>query len=370
MDRLSNAISVARIICMFRIISVNYFPHIFNKFYGVSYVDAVKTQENYMSIMNQNTWFIDKVAYFLTYSGWSAVVAFTILSGFSLWLSVKKSGTFTLSSYIQSRLTRIYIPYLIIVFVAYFMSNSHGIFSMSALIGVASRYNSGAYDLDVPLWFKSAIFICYLVFPLIVIIYKYTKTVGIILVAIACFVASVLTANTNSEWYPLFPFVFFMVVGIALAEIVYKLKSKWIIIASVILIPVCSLVYLWINYIEPSSSVGENWNLVQINGVPLSGFVLLGLTGVILFMSIGYLLPKMWGKWLIILSRGTFTVFLVHYLLVPGINKLALMFNQHLSVFLVGIYIAMLIGLSCYQWVIDRLVVNKIKMMFNTKYSI
>jgi len=379
--KISNGISIARIISMLWIFSVNYFgtSYIFKAFYGVEYEYAIKTSENFINLMNTNQWFIDKVFFVFSYAGWAGVVSFVFLTGFSLWFSILLSGKFRVSDYVIKRFNSIYVPYLfaaIIVFlVGVFITGIRPKeYELAVLIMGASRFVVNVYNYNAPLWFISMILLLYLFFPIIPIIYNKFRFVGVLIFTLIsyflCWIIFILYPHIKSPLYPLIPFWAFLCTGVAMFHIIYKcLKKdlvKYLNIACLVTVVIgIGCLYKFI-YLLPLSDLQTPW------AIRYRFLFASGLLGVLTFFSLGYLLPVKLHKFLRWLSRGTFAVFLYHYLLrslfIQNI-KLGIL-PEHLSIAFIAFYSLMLIIFSAFQGLFDKTIAKYIKKLSYKSYEI
>jgi len=353
--RISNAISVAKIVAMGLIVSVNYFSWLFNGMYGVEYQYALS---NFIEVMNKNEFIFDKIAFVSAYVGWSGVVMFVILSGCSLWLSRLKNG-FNLNNFIRDRITGFYFPYLLAVvisFIGFTVVNTirptYSIESGSllALIMCGADYNINAQLYNTPLWFASVIVALYFAYPFIVFLHDKYGVKSILAVVGILFIPVIFFGGFPIVTSPLLRFLMLFCSGILAVNVMIKYNLKIIvIILSVISIPL--IVYF--AYIQPQQA--SVWVVNNTFAV--------GILATIVFLTIGYFLPVKWNKVLRWLSRGTFTVFLYHYLLIHIISPTMAMMSS-LSLALLLAYGTMLVGGSFMQGFVDKKVSQYITPLF------
>jgi len=387
--KISNSISFTRIMTMFWIVSVNYFQIIFGNFYSQGYQYAVEKSKNFVEIINSSQ-FIDKIFLPFFYSGWSGVVIFVMISGFSLWFSILISKKFKIGEYVQGRFTGIYLPYfvaiVITVIVNYlFIKILPQPFDISVLLLGASRFVPAANAYNGPFWFITLILLCYLFFPIIPIIYNKFHLKGILFLTIISSgplfylwdifhttTAKGVTTPIPSSLYPLFPFWAFLCIGVLLCHLILKftrmnfkkINQRYIKLLLPWFFIIVGIVLLFkILYLDPSLNPEIPW---QISPWFAS------MAGILVFFSAGYLLPIKFYNILRWLSRGTFSVFLYHYLLHPFLSPYIRpdILTHHISIAIFLMYLIMLIGFSVFQSVIDKTVVKFIKSLYEKDYEI
>jgi peptidoglycan/LPS O-acetylase OafA/YrhL len=388
--RISNGISLTRIIAMFWIVSVNYFQLVFKNFYNQEYPDAVAKTQNFIEVM-KNSHFIDKIFLPFFYSGWSGVVIFVIISGFSLWLSILVSKKFKIGEYIIERFNGIYVPYFVAVIISifvnyYFLKGTPQPYVLPALLLGAAKFVPAAQWVNSPLWFISLILVCYLFFPIIPIIYNKFRLIGILVITIISsivmfylwdvFHTTTVRGVTNpilSSLYPLFPFWAFLCIGVLLCHLIYKsimiqlrkTIQEYVKILLPLFFVIVGTIFLFkILYLDPSKNSEIPW---QINPW------LAGMAGTLVFLSAGYLLPVRFYRILRWLSRGTFTVFLYHYVASPLVVKHIspnIILTPHISIAIILMYLAMLIGFSVCQSFVDNTLVKFVKSLCKKDYEI
>lgn len=386
--KISNGVSIARIISMFWIFSVNYFPFIFKAFYGVEYQYAIETSRNYINVMETSPWIIDKIIFVASYAGWSGVVIFAIMSGFSLWLSILTSGTFRVGDYVVKRFNSIYVSYFIAVIIAFiagsFIRNIElESFSLVAMTMGAARFVGSAYEYNPPMWFITLMLLCYLFFPIIPIIYNRFRILGVT-AAVACFCGVYLFfrlsfgpsyyLTVKGPEYPLMPFWVFLCFGLLASHFIFKHRGMQIRIRNISLrvtdalcafaIPVSGYLFYWFIYLEPQKNLATSWNIFDPYW--------LGVVAAVALFAIGYYLPASWHKPLRWLSRGTLAVFLYHYIILPFLIPYMKppLFTQHLSVALLGTYVVMLAFLSMFQYILDKTIVKFTRHLTSREYKL
>jgi len=354
--RISNAISVAKIVAMGLIVSVNYFSWLFNGMYGVEYQYALS---NFIEVMNKNEFILDKIAFVSAYVGWSGVVMFVILSGCSLWLSRIKKG-FNLISFIKDRITGFYFPYLLAVaisFIGFTVVNTirptYSIESGSllALIMCGADYNINAQLYNTPLWFASVIVALYFIYPFIVFLHEKYGAKGILVVILLLFLPVIFIGNFPVVTSPLLRFLVLFCCGILAVNMLIKYDLK---IISIVCTSISIPLIVYFAYIQPQQE--PVWVVNNTFAV--------GILATVVFLAIGYYLPVKWNKVLRWLSRGTFTVFLYHYLLIHIISPSMAMIPS-LSLALLLAYGTMLVGGSFMQGFVDKKVSQYITPLFN-----
>lgn len=383
--KISNGISVARIFAIFWIFLVNYFStSLFRSYYDVEYQYAIEKTENFLKIMNSNNnpWLIDKIMFVLSNAGWSGVVIFIFLVGFSLWLSFLKSKRFKISDYLAGRFNNVYIPYLISIIIAsitgiyirHIMPVNH---DLLALILGAAKFHETALRYNPPIWFISMLFLLYLFFITIPLIYNKSRFVGLLsFTLILCGLWAFM--DWSEPGYLglgiaftilLFHFIV-MGLGVLISHIVYKyskfkiLKINTLNLITIFVIPVGFYLMFKFIYLDLSKDLTVPWLIAR----PYA-------TGIIIsfiFISIGYLLPIGFYKPLRWLSRGTFAVFLYHYVIgffiIPYLRPE--FFRHHLSLALILPFLVILILMSVFQKFIDKTIVRYAQKVFFKEYKI
>lgn len=356
MERISNAISVSKIVAMFWIVAVNYYSWLFTGLYGVEYQYALS---NFIQVMNKNEFILDKITYVSAYAGWAGVVMFAILSGCSLWLSKIKNG-FNLTEYIPKRIMSVYLPYLIavgisfVIFTVYnYFFHSFPIFiesSLSSLIIGAGKFAPNSSVINTPIWFISLIILLYICYPIIPFIYKEFKLIGIAILTGICFVLYFFFGKYLNVLYPLLPFFQWFCLGIIIIQLIYNRNVKYFCIG---LIPICLTALVYLLFLEPQTR--SEW---RINDAYLVGFI-----ACVCFMAIGYLLPIKWNRILLWLSRGTFAVFLYHYLGTRIFPQFLIIIPSITALYIVLYSVFLFFG-SCFQTFIDWNITQYIKPLF------
>lgn len=353
--RLSNAISVIRIVSMYWIVAVNYLNHIYQKFYDANYLESIGNTKSFMETLNSGS-LIDKLSVQFAFAGGGGVVMLAIISGFALWWSFEKAGRFDIGKYVISRVSRTYVPYLIAVFVSlivgfFFLNIEFNRWTIAVLFSGSARYNIPAYNFNPPFWYITMLLGCYTLFPVLIHIFNRFKIYGVIaFTAIVWIIYYLVRLPFNftyidiDPFYPIMPFFTMFSIGAIACYAVLRLKDK-LKLLGIIAVPITALLVIWFTFIEPLSR--ESWSM---NNVYWFGIICS-----VLFGSIGYLLPERWHNKLMFVSRGTMAVFLFHYLLVPFITEHTYV---SITVVLVSIYVVFLVVGSFYQKLIDNTVVK------------
>ncbi len=384
LDRISNGISVARIISMFWIVAVNYLPVIFNSFYGVDYQDTMANAENYVKAASSNPWLIDKILFLFSRADWAGVTIFAFFTGFSLWLSILNARTFRIGDYLLKRFNSIYVPYFIAVVVAVFVgiafSHLPALTSdIAAMLLGGAAFAPGAAQFDPPTWFISMVFLCYLFFPLIPIIYSRFRFLGVL--SFTIFSYAILAYYGSSYFfyyygplYPLLPFWLFLCFGVVVCHLIYRYQHTRVRVRAFsfaalnsICLPVIGLgAYLLYRYfyVGPSSGIETTWTLP--NAFPAA------LAGALAFFAIGYVLPAKSFRFLRWLSRGTLGVFLYHWIAMPVLAPYlgAHLLTGHLSIALAATYLPMLVLASLFQDIIDKTIIKWTRSLSSRKFEI
>ena len=374
--RISNGISIARIIAMLWIFSVNYFLNNFRNYYGVEPRYATEKAANFINLMNSHPWFIDRFYFIFSYAGWSGVITFVFLSGFSLWFSILKSGRFNVGDYGLKRFLGIYPAYFVSIIIAGIVviirrSLIPQKYDLAILLMGAVGFVDHVRAFNSPVWFITTIFLIYLFFPIIPILYKRFRFIGILVFTLVC---SFFMYNGPTNYmrfkeslYPLVPFWVFMCIGVLISHIVYKYLSK----NKKLMNPLCILTILTgiyflfrFIYLEPASNLQSAW---EVKHRYVAGVII-----ALVCFSMGYLLPLRFYRVLRWFSRGTFAVFLYHYIffpfLVPCIKPSY--FSSHISIVLIAFYFVILICLSVLQGLFDEKILIHVKRLFYEEHRI
>ncbi len=362
-SRLSNGISLTRIITIFWIFSIHYlqlpwFPQFTN---GLTYDQAVNSLN--LAWVNAATqpWKVDRAFLWASYWGSNGNLCFFIMSGFSLWFSFKVKGFFFLGEYFERRFFNFYLPYAICAIVSYLViinlvPYSPREYDLYGLLMGGAAFNPHWRYYNSPLWFVSHLLILYLMFPFFIILYKKFKAPGLI----ALFVLF--------SWYPghmnyLYCFTF----GILLMEIMGQLIEN----------PFSPKLRNWFPYFATSIlllSVFGIFYFLYLSiplklDAPIYTIKNLAICLVVFSLAAGMLFPTN-SRFLAVhkfLSRGTLSLYLYHYLFVnvltgkPWAETFALltgflppMMLNHVSVTFAAIFILLLIVCSLYQGLLDR----------------
>jgi peptidoglycan/LPS O-acetylase OafA/YrhL len=374
-SRLSNGISLARIVCIFWIFSVHYlqlpwFPHFTN---GLHYDDAVNNIHlAWTTAANQAT-LLDGVFLWVSFFGYNGNFCFYILSGFSLWFSFKAKGQFSLGEFFEGRFIKLYIPYAVCVFISYYLSvglllhvpKEYDLYGL--LIGGAG-FNPDWRLYNSPLWFMSYLFILYLFFPFIVLIYKKFRAIGLAALFVIAFLSS-----RHGAFFVLNAYVYCFMWGILLMELIDTVIRRFstsqsnrhaaYVAASMIILSGSGIVY----YLYFKTTL--NLEAPVFNSIGLAICVIL------FSVSTGMLFPTN-SKFMrahTLLSRGTLSVYLYHYLLVRVftentwlgsfdifMQRLPHLFLNHISLMFMSIFLLMLIICALFQSFLD-LYTGKVK---------
>lgn len=364
-SRLSNGISFSRIVFILWIFSIHYLQlpwfHRFTN--GFNYDVAVNNINlAWINAASQAT-FIDRAFLWISYFGSNGNFSFFILSGFSLWFSLKMKPAFLLGKYFESRFYKTYIPYAICVLISYYISVKlllyipHENDLIGLLIGGAGLSSDLRYY-NSPLWFLTQLFIFYLMFPFIVMIYKKFKEIGLLvffMISLPFFYIN----NVN---------LFCCILGIFLMEVVYvflcklsnyKLKNYFAHIDVALIILSC-LGFFYYSYIK--IPIEQN--------IPVFSSPEMAVCAVVFTLSAGMLFP-IGGKLQVIIrlvSRGTFAVYLYHYLPVHIFTTREwspifdffmkyipkIIFN-HISITFIALFFLILTICSIYQFYLDKI---------------
>jgi len=370
--RISNGISFARIFSMFWIFMVNYFSTgIFRNYYKVEYQYAIEKGENFLKVMNTSPSFLDKSFFALSYAGWSGVIAFFFLSGFSLWFSILKRKTFNIVGYAVRRFKSIYPTYLmsVVITVAVVIMRKTIIIKskdVAALIVGAAKFVSNAQDFNSPFWFITAISMCYLFFPLLPMIYSRFKFTGLLAFVVVNYIFFRVPVLSDTL-YPLIPFFVYVCIGVLACHIIFRYLAKNEAIMKLFCIFAIIVGYFVIYryvYGEPvQKCMQTTWALSH----PYEA----GVVFAAVFFAAGYLLPAVFNKGLIWLSRGTLAVFLYHYLLYPDLVPILQprFFGGHLSLMFICTYVCFLLFFSFLQGLFDKKIGRRVSETLTKHYN-
>lgn len=371
-------ISLAKIASMFWIVAINCLANtpIHDHFFGVSRADTVKSVSTFLTVVERNPWKLDRVLYVLSQSGWSGVVAFVFLSGLGLFLSVLRSGSFHGLDWFRKRLVAVYFPYLLAVCVSYVLytlvkGNRLVDGVLQVMILGAVRLFPPAKTINSPLWFMTPLLCLYLAFPVIVYVFVRFRLRGLL----GVFGFSLLGLGTLGPgrgsslvaardrlfsgvgivrvFFPVF------VAGIVAAVLSFRaavaLQRRRAISRSgiALLLAAAAVVGTYVVvqtcYTLPRAYPFEVWD----NDYPY----LTGIAFAIPFLCLGALAPRRTRKWLDLLARGTFSIFLYHFLLIPAFAAwlTPARVGGHFGLALIAQYVLLLLVAVPLQLAIDRL---------------
>ncbi|GMX57762.1 MAG: hypothetical protein YFSK_0900 [Candidatus Yanofskyibacterium parasiticum] len=387
--RLSNGISLARIFAMLWIFSINLLPFAFGMYYDKPYEYALENNGNFIELANSNTWWADRAYFFFAFSGWTGVILFVFLSGFSMWLSILSSRKFDLKSFFLKRFNSVYVPYFFAAMAAFFvvvvfLRRMPGDYDFVSLLMGASKLVPRVQAYNSPLWFITLIFSCYLLFPIIPALYSKFRFKGIMLV-FATSSAVWLYAWGGSHYlaqafkvsmYPIVPFFVIMCLGVIAAHSIHnyfgsdfrkkfkKYENNFIKTAIVFY-----SIFLYVFFGEISFDPEDQW--AANNWIFYGKYILTPIAG-IMVLAIGYFLPLRCYSLIRRLSRGTFAFFLYHYLIILFVFsylKLNIV-GYHISADFIVLYLIMLVGFSIFQSFFDKIIGKKIKKLSEKEYII
>jgi len=373
--RLSNAISAARILCMLWIFSDNYFPFVFSGFYDSPYGLAISRSGNFLDAVAPVS-YPDRLYTFFSYSGWSGVVGFIFLSGFSLWFSLRKSGVFEIRDYFVKRITSVYIPYLAaatvsLLFSVLYRKMPPQMYDAVALVFGMARLVPSAYNCNPPLWFITIIGFLYLFFPLVPMVYSRFRTRGLVVFTLLVSAFTLATIPLYNQLGHLHRFIPVFCCGILLAELLHS-RANFTIgglpgvkTASWFIAPVALCLLAKYIYFDFAANTQAAWGAG-------SHQYLAGFSGVAAFLAIGYLLPLKPHALLRWLSRGTMGVYMYHYVVLYAIVRYisAEYLTSHLIIALPGIYALLLAWFSIYQYYFDKTVTSAARKALNATYRL
>ncbi len=387
--RLSNGISLARIFAMLWIFSINLLPFAFGIYYNRSYEYALENNGNFIELANSNAWFADKIYFFFAFSGWTGVILFVFLSGFSMWLSILNLRKFDLKIFFLKRFNSVYVPYFFAAMVTFFLAviflhRMPGDYDFIALLMGASKLVSRVQAYNSPFWFITLIFSCYLFFPIIPAIYSRFRLVGIMLVSATSLgiwfyawgSSNYLAQAFKASMYPIIPFFAIMCLGVIAAHSIYnyfgsdfRKKFKKYENSFIKAVIIFALVFLYVFFDTLSFDSKDQW---IVSAWVVNGKYILGIVAGIIVMAIGYFLPLRYYFLTRYLSRGTFAFFLYHYLAILFVfDYLKLnIIGYRISVDFIALYLIMLVGFSFFQSFFDKIIGKKIKKFSEKEYII
>ncbi len=372
LQRISNGISLARIITMFWIFSTNFFPWIFPNYYGITLEEAAGDTMIFAGVMGFQTWLADRVLFWSSTAEFPPVTIFIFLSGFSLWFSIFNSGAFKLGDYALKRFNSIYVPFFIAALVTFFagwalrgLEAEHT--DLGALLMGGSLFAPSASRYNGALWFMSLLFLSYLFFPIIPIVYHRFRAWGLLALTLAAyaffaFFGATYFLTRYGLLYPIMPFWLFLCLGVLACHFILVHKDSTVEIGRTRLglvrlfafpaIPAgLYLIYQFL-YLEPAANPEGAWFSRNAFGA--------GVAGAFAFFFMGYVLPARFQRPLRWLANGTFTVFLYHYVIFyfagPYVDPA--IFTTHISILLASTYGFMLLCSSAFQHLLNATVLR------------
>lgn len=381
--RLSVAISLARLVLMGGIVVGHaLFLSDFWAVYvpaGVSYPAGPGSLAALAAALAGQGGLLDKTAFAGGLMFWSLNFAFYALSGFSLWLAVRRRGRFDLRDYFFGRFFGIYLGFAAAAVTAFVVTVSvlghkpgeHDLNFL--LLGVARARETMAYN-DT-LWFLTVLFVLYLVFPVVPLLYRRLRLWGI--AGLWALFTWLRLRGVLAE-ISFLPTAFsFFLLGILTADLLHILGDRlrgrlgsWLLTLLAAALAAASLVRLYaLGYADLLAAGSVNYDTHAI-----------GTAAFLAILSLGLLVPggPKVGQALRLAARGTFAVYVYHYLLfqlyrhAPGFHDLVLsalsvlpgFVRAHFSLGCLALYGALLAGGVVYQTAFDRCISGPLRRAF------
>lgn len=330
------------------------------------------------ALAGQGGW-LDRTAFAGGLMFWSLNFAFYALSGFSLWQATRRRGRFDLRDYFFGRFFGIYLGFAAAALTAFavtvgVLGHTPGEHDLNyLLLGVARARETMAYN-DT-LWFLTVLFVLYLVFPVVPLLYRRLRLWGLLGLWGLLTAMRLDGVGARISFLPT-AFSFFLL-GVVAADVLYGLGERlrgrlgaWALSAAAAGVAVVCLLRLYaLGYADLLAAGGLTYDTHAIGTAAFLGILALGL-----------LLPAHPGlaKGLRLAARGTFAVYVYHYLLfqlyrhAPGFHDLVAAAVSHLPAvvrghFLLGglvLYGLLLAGGVLYQTAFDRGVSGPLRRLF------
>lgn len=381
--KIGTGISVSRILLMFFIVAghVALIPDWFGHYAaGTPYPFAGDAFPEFVTSLAAQPTLADKIFLVFTFNFWSLNFAFYALSGFSLWFSVMRKGRFDLKDYFFNRFFGIYLGFFLAALAAFvcvvvFLGHKPGEHDLNfLLLGVARARETMPYN-DT-LWFLTTLFALYLFFPAIPALYSKTGYSGV--AALFAFLAYFVYHGRALAEYTFLPTAcFFFVLGIFAAATLFKLAlfirtDAALRLLSAILAAL-ALFALWRLYRLTYADLLDAGRLARDTHA-------IGLYAFLAFFLAGFLPPhsRRAEKILRLVARGTFAVYVYHYLFMKlYINHAGFsafvrdalpqgdgLLLGHILVGSLALYGAFLAAGFAYQYLLDNLIVRRMRGYF------
>ena len=386
--RVSTAISVARVVLMFGIVTGH--AMLQNDFFsvyapGVAYPSSPNGLKAFVAGLAAQTSGSDRVAWAGGLTFWSLNFAFYALSGFSMWYQALRRGTFSLRDYFFSRFFGIYLGFAAAAITAFLvvvigLGHHPGEHDLNfLLLGVARAKET--MDYNDTLWFLTVLFGLYLIFPAIPVLYRFLRLPGLIAL---WGLFTWMRARGILVNYTFLPTAFsFFLLGVLAADVLHRLRawncgpwgSGFLTAGAAILAGDC-LVHLYgLAYVDLLASGSVNYDTHAI-----------GTSMFLLLVALGLLVPAgprlRFG--LRLAGRGTFAVYVYHYLLFRLYDHLPCVHNLIQAVILAlpqaterhfllgaGLLYAVLLTVGIgYQAAFDCLIIGPLRRFYDKPISL
>lgn len=369
--KISNILSVSKIISMFGILSTNFIGGYGNPAWGL-YVPFsrkffIENNQTFFSSLEYN--FIDRIFISFSYQSYAWVYVFIMLSGFGLTLSMVYKKKFHLPDFIWSRFSNLYVNYLLAVLISIFIMKCFFSFvttigskQVFALFLCAADILPTAQSINDPFWFMSVIMLMYLFYPIIPLLYKYGNLIGVF------FFCIIFNEFSSFLFFP-FPWFKFMLFGSLILLILLKLfqyvspKKIWVVFfVAFIFFSYDILDKIYFILLSQDTTT----KLTLVNSYSL-GFIFLFFS-----ISVGGLIPgnRKMNSILLFLSRGTIAVFFFHYLSKSVFSILIMsskfLLNNYVYSFMIW-YFILLVTCSIYQKYINIILKKSLGLFNNIK---
>ncbi|WP_300157179.1 acyltransferase family protein [Solidesulfovibrio sp.] len=327
----------------------------------------------------------DRLAFAGGLTFWSLNFSFYALSGFSLWYAVRRRGVFDLRDYFFGRFFGIYLGFAVAALAAFavavgVLGHKPGEHDLNfLLLGVARARETMAYN-DT-LWFLTVLFVLYLVFPAVPALYRRLRLPGLVAL-LALFTWLRLTGTLAGLSFLPTAFSFFLL-GIVAADALHALGGRlrgragaWILgLAAAATAAACAVRLHGLAYADVLAAGNVTYDTHA-----------LGTASFFLILALGLLAPdgRRYGAALRTAARGTFAVYVYHYLLfqlykhAPAFHEAVLAVTARLPEFvrdhfLAGallLYGVLLAGGVLYQLAFDRLLAGPLRRLFENPIAL
>lgn len=380
--RVSVAISVARLVLMAGIVigHAMLLPDFLGLYApGVPYPAGADGFAAFRAALSGQGGLFDRMAFAGGLTFWSLNFAFYALSGFSLWYATRRRGVFTLRDYFFSRFFGIYLGFAAAAVAAFAVvvgvfGHKPGEYDLNfLLLGVARARETMAYN-DT-LWFLTVLFVLYLVFPALPALYRRLRLPGLVALLVLFTWLRLKGTLAGLSFLPT-AFSFFLL-GVTAADVLYVLGARLRgragaqapAVGAAALAAVCAARLYALAYADLVAAGNVNYDTHA-----------LGTASFFLILALGLLVPAgdRLGRTLRTAARGTFAVYVYHYLLFQLYRHAPAFADAVLSAasllpdfvrnhFLAGalvLYGALLLGGVAYQLAFDRFLSGPLRRAF------